>query len=123
MISEYNFAYLATPYSKYPAGIEWAFIDASALAGRLLLAGMRVYSPIAHTHPIAMHAGIDPYDHNVWIPFDEAMMNAAQALLVAEMDGWQESFGIAHEIAFFEKAGKPIYFLDPKTLGSTRRND
>lgn len=114
-------AYLATPYSKYEPGIEQAFIDAAKLAALLLRAGMKVYSPIAHTHPLAVHGNIDPLDHAIWMPFDEAMMTAADVLLVAHMQGWQESFGIAHEIKFFEDAGKPIFDLDPKTLVMTKR--
>ena len=30
--------YLATPYSKYPSGLEMAFRDAAKLTGRLLTA-------------------------------------------------------------------------------------
>ncbi len=108
-------AYLATPYSKYKPGIEQAFIDAAKLAALLMRAGVNVYSPITHTHPI------DPFDHAIWMPFDEAMMTAADVLLVAHMQGWQESFGIAHEIKFFEDAGKPIFDLDPQTLVMTKR--
>lgn len=112
----YTLVYLATPYSKYQAGIEEAFKEAAKLAGVLLKAGLKVYSPIAHTHPIAVHAKIDPYDHNVWLPFDEAMMSAAQALVVAKMDGWQVSRGIAHEVEFFQRHGKSVYYLDPATM-------
>lgn len=114
-------AYLATPYSKYKPGIEQAFIDAAKLAALLMRAGVNVYSPITHTHPIAIHGQIDPFDHAIWMPFDEAMMTAADVLLVAHMQGWQESFGIAHEIKFFEDAGKPIFDLDPQTLVMTKR--
>lgn len=104
--------YLATPYSKYPGGIEKAFQDASALAAKLLRLGVSVYSPIAHTHPIAVYGNIDPHDHDIWLPFDEAMMRACEYLLVAEMPGWQESKGIAYEIAFFERSGKAVYHID-----------
>lgn len=114
-------AYLATPYSKYPHGIERAFADAAALAARLMLAGVKVYSPIAHTHPLAVHGGLDPLDHAIWLSFDEAMMAAAGVLIVAHLDGWAESMGIAHEIAFFERAGKPVFDLDPANLLMTRR--
>lgn len=114
-------AYLATPYTKYPSGIEQAFIDAAKLASLLLRAGMKVYSPITHTHPIAIHGNIDPLDHAIWMPFDQAMMEAADVLLVAHMDGWQESYGVALEIKFFDDRGKPIFDLDPKTLRMTRR--
>lgn len=108
--------YLATPYTKYSAGIERAFIDAAALAGRLLQAGAVVYSPIAHVHPIAVHGNIDPLDHKIWLPFDEVMMERADGLLVALMDGWRESFGVRYEIGVFVAACKPIHTVDPVTL-------
>jgi len=108
--------YLATPYSKYPTGIEQAFKDAAALTGRLLVEGVRAYSPIAHTHPVAIYAGLNPLDHNIWLPFDEAMMAVADGIIVAKMPGWHHSFGINYEVDVFERAGKPVRYLDPESL-------
>jgi hypothetical protein len=108
--------YLATPYSKYPRGLIAAFEDAANLAARLLQVGFRVYSPISHTHPLAVYGKIDPLDHAIWLPFDEAMMEASGALLVAEMSGWRTSKGVKHEIEFFTNAGKPVLYLNPETL-------
>lgn len=115
-LREFDLVYLATPYSKYKPGIELAFQHASALAAALLKLGVKVYSPIAHTHPLAIYGNIDPLDHSIWIPFDEAMMKACGALVVARMEGWQESRGIAHEIKFFKKRGKPVFYMDPTSL-------
>lgn len=111
--------YLATPYTKYAGGIEEAFVAAANLAGRLMQAGITCYSPIAHTHPLAIHAGIDPLDHGIWIPFDEAMMSRADALLIATMDGWEQSKGIAFEVEFFQRCEKPVLFVNPQTLRMT----
>lgn len=107
-----KFAYLATPYSKYPGGIEKAFREAARLTGLLLQRGICAYSPIAHTHPIAIYGKLDPYDHTIWLPFDEAMMDAAEHLIVAMMPSWETSTGIKHEIEYFTKAGKPVYYYD-----------
>jgi hypothetical protein len=108
--------YLATVYSSNPDGITNAHVQASALTAKLLRKGMKVYSPIAHTHPIAVYGNIDPYDHSIWLPFDEAIMDVSDTLLIAKMENWQISKGINHEINVFRKAGKPIYTLDPQTL-------
>ena len=116
-----SLAYLATPYSKWKLGPEAAFIEASKLAARLLVSGVKVYSPIAHTHPLAYYGGLDLLDLSIWLPFDEAMMERCDVLIVAHMDGWQESKGIAHEIEFFKRAEKPIFDLDPETLVMTKR--
>jgi hypothetical protein len=113
--------YLATPYSKYPLGVEQAFINAAKLAAQLLLTGLKVYSPICHCHSLATYGGINALDHSIWLPFDEAMMARCDVLIVAQMEGWQESVGIKHEIVFFEAAQKPIFDLNVKTLGMVKR--
>lgn len=111
-LKKYDLIYVGTPYTKFPAGIEVAFQAACFLTGRLLRAGLKVYSPIAHTHPIAIHGGLDPLDHSIWLPFDAAMMDKADAMIVAMMDTWESSRGVRHEMDAFAAAGKPIYFMD-----------
>lgn len=106
------FWYLATPYSKYPGGIEAAFILACQAAADLIEAGVRVYSPIAHTHPIAVYGHIDPYAHDIWLPADAPFMEAAFGLIVLRAPGWGESYGIGEEIKVFSAAGKPIVYMD-----------
>lgn len=115
-VAKLGLIYLGTPYSKYPKGLEAAFKDASALTAKLLRAGVKVYSPIAHTHPVAIYGHLDPLDHAIWLPFDRAIMDKADAMLVAEMTGWKESRGIAHEIDVFTAAQKPVYYINPDTL-------
>jgi hypothetical protein len=118
---EMDLSYLATPYSLYPFGPELAFIKAAKLAAQLMLVGIKCYSPIVHCHPLATYGNINPLDNSIWLPFDEVMMNACGTLIVANMSGWQESKGVAHEIAFFEAASKSIFDLDVKTLGMVKR--
>jgi Domain of unknown function (DUF1937) len=113
--------YLATPYSKYPNGIDVAFRDACMLAANLISLGMKVYSPIAHTHPIAIYGSVDPFDHAIWLPLDFAIMDRCDNLLVAHMSGWEDSYGIGEEIKYFTKAGKEIYDLDVDTFEITKR--
>lgn len=108
--------YLATPYSKFPRGIQVAFREASRLTAQLMSLGVDVYSPIVHTHPMAVYGKISPLNHSVWLPFDEKMMARADALLVAKMETWESSFGIAHEISVFNKSHKPIFYLNPETM-------
>lgn len=115
-IQQYGLCYTATPYSKYPAGIEAAFQDAASLVGELLRQGLCVYSPIAHTHPVAVYGGIDPLDLSIWLPFDATMMAKSDALIVAMMQGWEASSGIRHEIEEFVIAGKPVFFLNVETF-------
>lgn len=114
-------AYLATPYSRYPHGTVAAWQAACRLAGALIKAGTNIYSPIAHSHPIVRYGGLDALDHDLWLGLDQAMMERCDVLIVAHMPGWQESKGIAIEVAAFMAADKPIFDLDPPTLVMTKR--
>jgi hypothetical protein len=116
VLRQYRLVYLATPYSRYPGGLQKAFEDACKLTARLIRNQVRVYSPIAHTHPIAIYGGIDPLDHGIWIPLDKPLMSASDALVVAEMETWSQSKGIQIEIDEFYKADKPVYYINPNSL-------
>ncbi|NIA67764.1 DUF1937 family protein [Pelagibius litoralis] len=107
-----GYHYLATPYSKYPHGLEAAFQEASKAAALLVRAGVKVFSPIAHTHPVAVHGLIDPLDHDVWLPADKPLMDSATGLIVVKMETWEDSYGISVEIQEFKAAGKPISYMD-----------
>lgn len=114
-------AYLATTYSKFPHGTVAAWQAACRLAGRLMKSGITCYSPIVYGHPIARYGGLDALDHAIWMPFDQVMMDRCDVLLVAHMEGWDVSKGIAIEVAAFESAGKPVFDLDPQSLTMVRR--
>ena len=108
------FWYLASPYSKYPLGITAAHFHVCQQAALLIRSGVPVYSPIAHMHPIAQFGDIDPFDHDIWLPVDRHMMDAAGGLIVLKMEGWSRSYGMAEEMKHFAAGGyKPIVFMDP----------
>jgi hypothetical protein len=111
-----SFYYLATVYSKYHLGIVHAHAEACRQAALLVRAGIPVYSPIAHTHSIAIEGDIDPFDHNIWLEADRTFMEAAKGLIVCKMQGWEESYGIGVEIESFERQGKPVYWMEPGEL-------
>lgn len=109
-----GYYYLASPYSKYPiemGGLEGAFQEICRASAWLLKQGVRVFSPIAHSHPIAYHGGIDPADHDLWLHADKPLMDGACGLIVAMMPTWTESYGIGVEIQQFHRDGKPIHYL------------
>ena len=108
--------YLATPYSRYPRGIEGAYQMACRQAAVLLKAGIAAYSPIAHTHSIARYGNIDPFDHSIWMPFDTPFMKVCDALIVVKAEGWDDSIGVEMEIDAFEEAGKPIHYMELNTV-------
>jgi hypothetical protein len=108
--------YLATPYSKWAAGIDDACEVAAQLAGQLVLAGVAVFSPIAHSHTVSRAAKIDPFSHHIWLPADKPLFEAAHGLIVAALPGWSDSFGVGEEIKWAIAHGKPRVLLDPTGL-------
>jgi hypothetical protein len=54
---------------------------------------------------------MDPLDHDIWLPADRPMMNAAGGLLIVRMPGWSSSYGIKVEAGVFAAAGKPVEYL------------
>lgn len=107
-----GYYYLGSPYSKYPEGLEAAFQEVSKAAGLLIKAGHKVYSPIAHTHPVAIHSGLDPLDHSIWLPADEPFMHGAGGLVVLKMTSWRVSYGLSVEIETFNKLRKPVEYME-----------
>ncbi|MCW2242253.1 DUF1937 family protein [Azospirillum canadense] len=108
-----SFWYLATPYSLYAGGIDAAFRAACEQAAILLRSGIAVLSPIAHSHPISIHGGIDPLSHAIWLKADAPFMAAANGLIVCKLPGWTESYGVAEEIKAFEAMGKRVHYMQP----------
>jgi len=113
--------YLATSYSIHPEGLEAAFRMALRAAGVLIQAKIPVFSPIAHTHPIAIEMGLDPLDHSIWMPADMPMMEGAHGIIVLRDGGWESSYGIQCERAEFAMAGKIELFMDPGQIPEALR--
>jgi hypothetical protein len=110
-ISSDSFWYIATPYAKYPDGIDAAFQDACKASAWLIKQGVRIYCPIAHTHPIALYGNIDPYSHDIWLPVDRPFMQAACGVIVVRLPTWEISYGIQCEIEEMNKQNKPVRYL------------
>jgi Domain of unknown function (DUF1937) len=113
-----GFIYVATPYTRAPGGLDAAFNAACEATGALIKQRIPAFSPIAHCHPIAIAAGIDPTDHKIWLPADAPLMAAAAALLVVKLPGWDESYGVQQEVKVFTAAHKPVLYATVEELAS-----
>jgi Domain of unknown function (DUF1937) len=102
--------YLGSPYTRYEGGIDQAFNDVMIITGELIKAGVSVYSPIVHCHSVRV-PGIDPLDYKFWLDNQTGMMKAAYGLIVAQMPGWDESYGVKWELDLFKELDKPIRML------------
>ncbi len=100
--------FLSSPYSKYRGGIDVAYHKARNATIDLVTSGVVVYSPIVHSHPLAMYGGIDPLAHDFWMRQSLAMLDTAGGLILLTLDGWQESVGMRAERERFAATGRPI---------------
>lgn len=104
--------YLASPYTHPDHAVMEARFDASCrAAGKLMAKGVVVFSPIAHTHPIAVQCEL-PRGWEFWEQFDREFVEASDRLVVLKLDGWDASKGVAAEIKIAEAAGIPVVFCD-----------
>jgi nucleoside 2-deoxyribosyltransferase len=110
----YPLTYLASPYTHPDPAVRAARFDAACrAAAKLMRAGALVFSPIAHSHPIAL-AGELPIDWAFWERYCRAMLAACADVAVLKLDGWDASAGIAAELDIARETGKPIAFLEPR---------
>ena len=77
------------------------------MAGYLMSLGHIVFSPISHTHPIAVECDL-PKDWEYWKKYDECFIEWCDQVHVWCMDGWKESRGVQAEINMAKKFGKEI---------------
>lgn len=105
-----SLVYLACPYTHPdPAVRKTRFRAANQAAAILMAAGVHVFSPITHTHPILL-AGDLPHGWDYWEEYDRAVMSACRALVVLQAEGWDLSEGVRAETAIAEQLGLPCYF-------------
>ena len=105
--------YLASPYSHPDEAIrEERYRSACAATVRLLRAGKSVFSPIVLTHGLVAY-GL-PTDWSFWEFYDRDHLERCDDLVVLTIDGWDQSIGVAAEIALAMGLGKPIRYLAPR---------
>lgn len=108
------FWYLATPYAKYPEGMDEAFELACDNAALLLSKGVPVYSPIAHCHNLKTRKClVDTHNHDFWMTVDRPLMKAAGGIIVLLAKSWEKSRGMREEVRQFEADGKPFAWMSP----------
>jgi hypothetical protein len=104
--------YIATPYSKYPAGLDAAFWEAVRIRAELVRLSIPNFVPIVHSHTVAIEGRFDPRSHALWMEDDQPFIDVAGGLIVVKLEGWEGSTGIALERLAFRKAGKPELWME-----------
>lgn len=108
--------YLISPYSHPDAAVmEDRYDRACRIAGAMLARGEMVYSPVAHCHPIAVRCGL-PRGWDFWGPHCVQMLDCASRVVVAKLNGWRQSRGVAADIIRARYLGLHISFDQPDFL-------
>lgn len=107
--------YLASPYSKYPAGKDVAWEAVTKNVAWLLERGYNVVSPIAHSHLVdaVKEHKLEPTEA-FWLTYDFKWIEAMGGMIVCMMDNWQNSSGVQKEIKFCREKSIPVYYITPK---------
>lgn len=109
--------YLGSPYSHPEAGVrEHRYETVSRAAGLLMQDGLFVYSPIAHTHSIALWGNL-PKGWDYWEKFDRIFLEMAKEMYVLTIPGWEESKGLMAEIEIMKEYVKPIRYMHLEEYG------
>jgi hypothetical protein len=103
--------YLSAPYSHADDAVcERRFWEISWVAAQLMRKGIKVFSPISHTHPIAQAGGL-PGDWNFWREYDLSMLRRCKRMVVLMAEGWKKSKGLQAEIKFAGEMGIPVDYF------------
>ena len=115
-LRDFKLLYVGSPYRKFKLGMGQAAKQVAKITARLTISGLPVYSPIAHGHMLSIYGGIHPSANELWEKINSPFMEMSGAIVVAKMDGWEESDGLADEIRQFQAVKKPVFYLDPHSL-------
>lgn len=114
--------YLASPYTHDdPIIRESRYLLAVRATAFLIRQECIVFSPIVHSHPVAVHLDGDAMVSAYWTQYNEPFMDMCSKMVVLQIAGWEGSRGVQREIAYFVKHNKPIRYLTPFELSGQYR--
>ncbi len=110
--------YLASPLADDdPIVREIRFIKVCVVAGILMKARYKVFSPIAHTYPIAQRYDL-PHGFEFYRDYDFLMLSKCDHMVILTLDGWRESRGITAEIKEARRLEIPITSINEEGVFS-----
>lgn len=103
--------YLASPYNGYLGSVSEAYSQVCKMASKLMLDGLCVFCPIAHSHAIEEESGMQRQTGDWWLWQDFSILKHCDELVVYQMPGWDTSYGVGKEIDFAKRNKIPIRYL------------
>ncbi len=109
--------YLAAPYSHPDPEVRLSRLEGiNQAASFLMRQGLHIYSPISHSHPIALAGGL-PTGWDFWEGYDTAVLSVCRAFAVLKLPGWEFSTGVAGETKIATRLQLPMYWSFAGDLG------
>jgi len=100
--------YLASPYSSPDPNVRQQRFEAcNEAAAMIMREGHIVFSPISHSHPIAIQCDL-PLGFHFWKQFDQSFIDWCDEVWILDIPGRHESQGLCAEIKYARSLGKPI---------------
>jgi len=113
-----SYIYLACPYTHAdPEIMEERFKSATLAASWIRQQGYLVFSPITHSHPMALIREL-PRDFSYWQADAELMVGFCKEIVILKIEGWERSTGIRREVELAYSLSRPVSFMIPLPDGS-----
>lgn len=104
--------YLASPYShKDSTIVKTRFLLVEQCTVALIKRGLFAWSPIVHCHEMATKYTM-PTDAEFWKKYNFDFIRRCDAVYVLKIPGWEESKGVAMEIALANELYLPVIFVN-----------
>jgi hypothetical protein len=115
------FTYIASPYSDPDKEVVVErYYQVLQFTADMTKSGLVCYSPIVHCHFMSAWHGM-PTDFKFWREFNLTMLASSKALIVLTLEGWQQSKGVAAEIAYARDHKIPVSWMSPKNENNSDR--
>lgn len=115
-----SYIYLASPYThEFKCIQEERFTLVCKCAAYYMKRNYHIFSPIAHTHPIAT-VGSLPTHFDYWNEYDRIMLSQAKEMWILTIPGWKKSTGVQKEIEIAKELEKDILYTYPYGKGHFR---
>ncbi len=105
--------FISSPYSHKDKKIEHErYVETCKYAAWLFSLNEKAISPVIIGHPLLQHEKL-PGDFTFWKNYSFDLLNNCQQLHVLELDGWEESVGIQHEIIYAQSKEIEVVYIRP----------
>jgi nucleoside 2-deoxyribosyltransferase len=108
--------YLACPYRHIDSKVAEKRLQTSCLVAALLMKhGFIVFNPLSHSVPIEsklleeFEFESDNEVHDFWMRQDLEILRKCTAVVLIEIDGWEQSKGVKKELEESQNLNIPIY--------------